>query len=696
MKTPPLLLGTALLFWGWQTGLLLPALIIGALLEGAHLIKARWEFSDEDFTRIWTFCTLVFLATAVYAFTSNQGPSGFRGLFEDPNVFTQRNASNATSRTAASLVRWLPMVFCLFIAAQAYSSREGIPLETISMILRWRWKRLKKAGQALPSTRSVNVSYPYFALCLFAASIHAGEDNSFFWGLVMLLAWGLWPLRTKRFSLPVWAGAFLVAVGLAYIGQTGVNRLQVYVANLNPQWLLGFSRRHFDPAQSRTEIGSIGRLKTSGQIVIRLETKTGHVPSLLREASYRTLRGQTWYAEAEDRDFFNILETNNTTYVLIPGKTNTASASIACYLDNGRGLLPLPTGAGQLDNLTAYILSKNSLGAILVADGPGLVVFDARYGPGATVDSAPVDADVSSIPTREIAALDQVIAEQHLKDLNMEEAVRALNRYFLSKFTYTTWQRPRPFSHATETHLTRFLLRTHTGHCEYFATAGVLLLRRMGIPARYAVGYAVHEGSGNKYVVRQRDAHAWCLVWDKNSETWQNLDLTPGTWVAKEAERASPLQWLSDAWSRVAFEFSKIRWGQSHWRRYLLWALVPTLVLLLYRIVFQTRRRHRQPPSETPSTFRWPGLDSEFYQLEIRLATRGLPRHPSEPLSEWLQRAADDPQLASLRPELRDILYLHYRYRFDPRGLTPTERTELRQAAKTSLARLAETAKPVG
>ena len=76
--------------------------------------------------------------------------------------------------------------------------------------------------------------------------------------------------------------------------------------------------------------------------------------------------------------------------------------------------------------------------------------------------------------------------------------------------------------------MSRFLLRTRSGHCEYFATATVLLLRQLGIPARYAVGYAVHEATGRKYVVRQRDAHAWCLVWNPNSPDLAGLRHHPG------------------------------------------------------------------------------------------------------------------------------------------------------------------------
>jgi len=687
-----MLIGAALLFWGWQTGYLAVGLILAVVLEGARVIKARWEFSDQDFTRIWTFCTLVFLAAAIYSFTNNQGPSGYRGFFENPNFFTQRDASAATARTAASLVRWLPMVFCLFIAAQIYSSREGIPPETISMILRWRWKRAQKAGKALPPSRSVDVSYPYFALCLFASSVHPGEDNSFFWGLCVLLSWALWPQRSKRFSIAVWAATIVMVIALGYTGQKGLSRVQGYIANLNPQWLFGYGHRHFDPAQSHTDLGSISRLKISGTIVVRLETKDAPVPGLLREASYRTFKGRTWYAEA-DKDFFYISDTNNSSiYVLVPGKTNMSSANIGCYLDGGESLLPLPSGSGLLKNLSAYQVSKNSLGAVL-AQGPGLVVFDAFYGPGATLDSAPKLPEDIQVTPLEKKVIHEVALQLGLREgESAEEAVQTLRRFFLNKFTYSTWQKPqrRRFGKPgeTETPLANFLLHTHSGHCEYFATAGVLLLREIKIPARYAVGYAVHEGGSGKYVVRQRDAHAWCLVWHERSQTWVDLDLTPGTWIAMEEERAAPLQSLLDGWSWLGFEFSKLRWGQNHWRRYLMWALLPTLALLLYRIIFQTRRRHRRQESKpTPALF-WPGLDSEFYELEPKLAARGLARHTSEPLSDWLQRALQDPALIDLNGPLRDLLNLHYRYRFDPQGLSAEEREELRREARSCLERV--------
>ena len=84
----------------------------------------------------------------------------------------------------------------------------------------------------------------------------------------------------------------------------------------------------------------------------------------------------------------------------------------------------------------------------------------------------------------------------------------------------------------------------------------------------------------------------------------------------------------------------------------------------------------------------WPGLDSEFYRLEQKLAARGLPRQPGEPLASWLERAVAGSSMTELRAPLRELLHLHYRHRFDPRGLTATEREDLKSKAVDALAKI--------
>jgi len=146
--------------------------------------------------------------------------------------------------------------------------------------------------------------------------------------------------------------------------------------------------------------------------------------------------------------------------------------------------------------------------------------------------------------------------------------------------------------------------------------------------ARYAVGYAVHESSGQKYVVRQRDAHAWCIVWNQAKGIWEDLDTTPAVWFAEEAKLASSWQFLSDAWSRLRFEFAKLRWGQTNLRQYVLWALVPVLGVLLYQIISRARRKRGGKKKASREQIIWPGLDSEFYLLEKSWRNTVLPVRP--------------------------------------------------------------------
>jgi hypothetical protein len=684
MRTPPYLLGATVLFWGWQSGFMLAAAPMALILESPRWIEARWEFSNDDFWRIWTFCTILLLAATVFAFTANEGPANFHGFFSNPNLRTERNVGTTMARSVAAVIRWLPMTFFLFMTAQSFSAREGVPLETISFILQWRWKRARKQGQPLPQSRSVNISYPYLGLCLMAASAHSGEDNSFFWGLCLLLAWGLWPHRSR--NLAVWAAAVGVAITAGYFGQGGLSRLQRYLETINPQWFSGFTRQRFEGVEAKTSLGQIGRLNLSPKIVIRLDAGTNRPPNLLREASYHNYKAETWSVGNMHEDFATVLQgTNETSYILLPEKTNTLGVNIACYLPGGQGLLPLPAGSGRLDNMLVLAVERNSLGAVL-AKGPGLTIFDAHYGPGAMLDSTPEREDLVVREPRELAALDRIAAELDVENKSTQEKLRAVNSFFQSKFSYSLWQERDGAPGREETPLTRFLVRTRKGHCEFFATATTLLLRRLGVPTRYAVGYVVHEMSGKKYVVRQRDAHAWCLVWNEEKQLWQDFDTTPASAIAETGDSA--WQTISDAWSRVVFEFAKVRWGQTNLRQYVLWALLPILALLLYQIMFRSGRKRRNRKAGAELELLWPGLDSEFYQLERKLVARGVPREAGEPLSAWLGRAAADPDLAEFKGSLEELLELHYRYRFDPAGISGAEREMLRREAKACLAGL--------
>jgi hypothetical protein len=701
--TPPFLLLAALVFWGWQSQLLVFGIVMGVVLESSRFVRTRFDFSVDDFRRLRDFCGVLGFALAIYAFSTDEEIGGISNLFH--GAAAGRNAMASSVRAMTVIPRWLPMIFFLLMAAQNFSEREAIPLSALSIFFRWA----RRQADGTKAEWFVNVSYPYFMVCLFSASIHVNvheDSKTYFWGVCGLTAWALWPLRARRFSLLIWSGAFLLAVGMAYSGTIGIWQLGSLAQNYNAQWMAHLMRQQTDPMHTMTAIGQIGELKLSSAIAIRLETQNGaSPPTYLHEATYVKYHSQAWDAggNGSRNEFEDIpsLTNGGSTYDLLPGQTGKADVSIACYLDGWsrilrvpEGLLPLPTGSSRLENIPASIVSvkKNRTGAVLTA-GPGLVIFNARYGAASTIDSPPDTNWDRNVPSNETPALEQAIAEMKISGTSDEQKELAVARFFSSKFTYRTWQGPDNARHTNETPLARFLLHTRSGHCEYFATATVLLLRTLHIPARYAVGYYVHEANGeNQYVVRDRDAHAWCLVWNTNKLAWQDFDTTPGSWVATEGKRASAMQSISDFFSWLHFQYSKFRWGQTHLRKYILWVVIPVMAFLLYQIIFRRgrRRRAQKPGNKNAAAISWPGLDSEFYQLESKLAARGVPRQTGEALSDWIERALAEKTLADLRQPLQELLQLHYRHRFDPAGLNAGERKLLAQKARAALQSLTQ------
>ena len=67
------------------------------------------------------------------------------------------------------------------------------------------------------------------------------------------------------------------------------------------------------------------------------------------------------------------------------------------------------------------------------------------------------------------------------------------------------------------------------GHCEYFATTAVMMLRSKDIPARYVTGFYCQElhPNGQYYLGRSKDLHAWVEFYDDKTKKWYLLEPTP-------------------------------------------------------------------------------------------------------------------------------------------------------------------------
>jgi transglutaminase-like putative cysteine protease len=216
-----------------------------------------------------------------------------------------------------------------------------------------------------------------------------------------------------------------------------------------------------------------------------------------------------------------------------------------------------------------------------------------------------------------------------------------------SNFVYTL----QPGSYGRDA-IDEFWLDRREGFCEHFATAFVVVMRAMGVPARVVTGYQGAEpaDADGFRIVRQSHAHAWAEYWVAD-EGWQRADPTAA--VAPERVRSSrqlpaqpglvagALQGVSPALAtrlRQAWELLDSRWNQwvmgySRTTQFDLlarlgvrqpdWAdLARGLVILLAAVAAGAAAwawidRRRQPP--------WQRLQA---QLATHLRTAGIAAQP--------------------------------------------------------------------
>ena len=294
MRTPPLLLATTLAFWGWHTDLLLLGVLAGLLLEGARLTRWRWELTQADLGRIWQLCTVLFVGVAAY-------------------LVLTTDASGAT-QAVQTLFQWYPLTVLPIVAAQLYSTDGRVELSILSALV-----RRKTAKEGRIRERTIDLSYPNFAVCALSASAAHVRTTWFYAGLCLLAAWVLWVNRSRAYSPVLW-GSLLASVCLVgYNGHMGLHQLHGLFERNVMDWLSGMSGDRVDPQQSHTALGSVGRMKQSDRIVLRVEPDAGPQTSvLLREATYDLYANAMWFARSSP---FQTLapEADGTTWKLRPG-----------------------------------------------------------------------------------------------------------------------------------------------------------------------------------------------------------------------------------------------------------------------------------------------------------------------------------------------------------------------------------------
>ena len=191
---------------------------------------------------------------------------------------------------------------------------------------------------------------------------------------------------------------------------------------------------------------------------------------------------------------------------------------------------------------------------------------------------APSEGDLLVVE-RNRPLLDTVIAAMGLRDVVDSAADSATSLkpmpdslvlqkmldYYLSNFTYSLtvpgisrWGR-------TKNDPLAVFWSAKQGFCEYYATLSALVLRRLGIPARYVTGFANPEVvEGLPYsIFRRKHSHAWVEAFVDNR--WVIFDPTPPILP----QFAVAPSWWSVKWEGVRGRFARVMHAlkEGEWRR---------------------------------------------------------------------------------------------------------------------------------
>ncbi|MCC6826456.1 MAG: DUF3488 domain-containing protein [Acidobacteria bacterium] len=331
-------------------------------------------------------------------------------------------------------------------------------------------------------------------------------------------------------SLPIAAILLIVAITalavplffvLPRVGGAGLGSRQSTVSTMT-----GFS--------DRMQLGAIGRIQQNDAVVMRVRISGKQVRPVelyFRGVALDTFDNRTWSSSGRGGrqilqpvdGVFNLSRTSTPTDVIkqeiflepldtpvlfaVPKATTLKSSFPMLYRDPTGDLSYLPNG----ERISYEVFSDTTVpsAAALRGDNEG---YDHSF---ENYLQLPEEFD------HRVAELAHDVTQDAR---SRYDKARAIEQYLKTNYGYTLEMKnggPEPLSD--------FLFNNRVGHCEYFASSMVMMLRSQGIASRVVTGF--HTGEYNPtaglYIVRQKYAHAWVEAYFPGAGSWVTFDPTP-------------------------------------------------------------------------------------------------------------------------------------------------------------------------
>ena len=322
----------------------------------------------------------------------------------------------------------------------------------------------------------------------------------------------------------------------------------------------------------RVELGRIGQIQQSSSPVMHVQIEgddRGSYELKWRGIALSLFDGKTW----TDPDEQHIIASEgNGRYLLQPPKRRDLRGR---RYTMGEPVQPIryrvlmePVGTNMFFLAPTATMLEGNYRVIAGDDGGEVIDLDAEH----TITSYDATSDIAR-PKEDLlrAAFGSYPPDVILKDLQLPridpripalaeditatntndyDKAAAIENYLQSHYAYTLQLSRRP----PRDPVAEFLFERKQGHCEYFASSMVLMLRSLRIPARIVNGFrgGQFNNLSSQYLIRASDAHSWVEAYFPGYG-WVTFDPTP-------AAQAS-----AQPWSRFALYLDA---ASSFWREW--------------------------------------------------------------------------------------------------------------------------------
>jgi hypothetical protein len=342
--------------------------------------------------------------------------------------------------------------------------------------------------------------------------------------------------------LPLHRISYLVGVTVVMVFLIGLITTPIFL--LIPRFNTNFMARSFGAStvtitgfSEIVELGQVGSIKQSEQVVMNVKLKSDatklKVAPKWRGVTLSQYNGRGW--SEPRRELRRSVRLTDGIYKIDEPSKNPQIVEQTFYLEPLSSsvifVAPRPlTISNQLP-----VLYRNAADSFNTSDHSYKQIVYTAYSDFSvpSMEELKTDEQAYSQEIRDVYLqmpdMDERVAKL-AKDITKNattriEKAKAIEKYLKGNYGYSLDMKRTSEGDP----LVDFLFNVRTGHCEYFASSMVILLRNVGVAARVVNGFQSGEYNelNNTFTVRQSEAHSWVEVYFPKANRWVEFDPTP-------------------------------------------------------------------------------------------------------------------------------------------------------------------------